>query len=143
MGNSDKVRESVAGKTATTSLEQPVILERDGEPVAVLMSVAEYNRYQAILQSQEQLSAVAARRAADKALFQNLVGCALSSDEPVLAASPRPHWRVSYRFLDGTLVAIIEVNAHTGTVALTNIERDKILSHVEKLALQYASTQIS
>ncbi|MCP4362164.1 MAG: type II toxin-antitoxin system Phd/YefM family antitoxin [Chloroflexi bacterium] len=136
---SNKIKEGTVNKTATTDLEQPVILERKGEAVAVLMSVAEYDRYQIVLQSQEQLSAAAARRAADKAIFQDLVGCALSSGEPMFAAAPHPHWRVPYRFLgDNALVAIIEVNAQTGAVVLTNAERDQILAQVEQLTRQHA-----
>jgi PHD/YefM family antitoxin component YafN of YafNO toxin-antitoxin module len=120
-------------QTITTSLEHPVILEQDGKQIAVLISPAEYNQWQATLQMQEQLTAAAARRAADKALFQDLAGCALSSGEPVYVPTPPPRWRVPYRFLpDGGLAAIIEVDARSGTAALTETERRRILSQLEE-----------
>ena len=129
------------GQAITADLAQPVILEQDGEPAAVLISTAEYNRWQTLLQSWEQLTAVAARRSADKALFQDLVGCALNSGEPVFVPSPFPRWRVPYHFLpDGALATIIEVDARTGAVALTDAERSHILDQMEKH--NYVSTSI-
>lgn len=142
MSHEKTVKEAGAVYTApTANLERPVILEQDGEPIAVLMSMADYGRYQNALQAQAQLSAAEARRKADKALFADLVGCALSGGDPQLASGPSPHWRVPYRFLDGTLVAIIEVDAHTGNVSLTDSQRNQILSQVEELASQHAPTK--
>lgn len=115
-------------------LSQPLVLERDGQPLAVLMSIEAYERYQTLLAQQETLSAAAARRAADRAVFRDLVGCALSSGEPVWAAAPTPQWRVPYRFLDGTLLTIITVDAHTGAVSLTEETRTSLLEQVEQLA---------
>jgi len=139
MATNGKTKTENGGQVITADLAQPVILEQDGEPVAVLISAAEYDRWQTLLQSQEQLTAVAARRAADKALFRDLVGCALSSGEPVLVPSPSPRWRVPYHFLpDGALAAIIEVDARTGAVALTDEERNRILAQVEKHNRKYA-----
>ncbi|NKQ36083.1 MAG: hypothetical protein HF973_10770 [Chloroflexi bacterium] len=132
------------GQAITADLAQPVILEQGGEPVAVLISAAEYSRWQTLLQSQGQLTATAARRAADKALFRDLVGCALSSDEPVFVPSPSPRWRVPYHFLpDGTLAVIIEVDARTGAVTLTDEERNHILDQVERHSREHASTPAS
>jgi len=37
------------------------------------------------------LSAAEARRAADRAVFGDLVGCALSSGEPLWVSTPEPH----------------------------------------------------
>jgi PHD/YefM family antitoxin component YafN of YafNO toxin-antitoxin module len=142
MSHEKTVKEAGAVYAApTANLERPLILEQDGKPIAVLMSMADYGRYQNALQAQAQLSAAEARRKADKALFDDLVGCALSSGDPQLASGPAPHWRVPYRFLDGTLVAIIEVDAHTGDVSLTDSQRNQILSQVEKLANQHAPTK--
>jgi hypothetical protein len=71
-----------------------------------------------------------ARRAADRAVFGDLVGCALSSGEPIWAATPKPQWRVPYRFFDGTLLAIVEVDAQTGAVSLTDEARSNLLAQV-------------
>ncbi len=112
------------------NLSQPIILERDGEPVAVLMSLAEYETMIAAGQS---LSAVQARRAADKVVLQDLVGCALSSGEPLFSPLPAPHWRVPYRYVDGSLVAIVPVDIQSGHVSFTAQERDALLVQVEQL----------
>lgn len=112
-------------------LTQPIILEQDGEPVAVLMSLSEY---ETILAARQPVSAVQARRAADKVVLQELVGCALSSGEPLFAPTPPPHWRVPYRYVDGTLLAIVPVDARSGLVSFTGEERDALLAQVEQLA---------
>src|SRR5687767_684022 len=116
-------------------LSRPVVFEREGEPVAVLLSVEEYKRYQTLLEEKRQLTAEQARRAADRVVFGDLVGCALSSGEPVWSPEPKAHWRVPYRFFDGTLVAVIEVDAETAAVSLTKKERAALLKRVESLAV--------
>lgn len=102
--------------------------------MAVLMSIEEYERYQALLGQHHRISALEARRAADRAVFGDLVGCALSSGDPVWEPSPEPHWRVPYRSFDGTLLAVVEVDAHTQAVSLTDEERATLLQRVESLA---------
>jgi PHD/YefM family antitoxin component YafN of YafNO toxin-antitoxin module len=126
--------DTVQYSTLLDDLSRPVVLEREGEPVAVLLSVEEYRRYQTLLEEKQQLTAEQARRAADQIVFGDLVGCALSSGEPVWSPEPRAHWRVPYRFFDGTLLTVIEVNAETGAVSLTKKERTALLKKVESLA---------
>jgi hypothetical protein len=73
-------------------------------------------------------------------VFGDLVGCALSSDEPVWSPEPQPHWRVPYRLLDGRLLAIIHVDAQTAAVALSDRERDALLDKLESvLSIPYAA----
>lgn len=127
---------SLTSLNSSVDLSHPVVLEQDGEPMAVLMSVENYERYQRLLAKQEQISAGEARRAADQALFGDLVGCALSSDDPIWAPKPEPHWRVPYRLFDGTLVTIVTVDAHTGAVSLTEEERAELLEQVESLVAE-------
>lgn len=113
-------------------LETPVVLEQDGQPRAVLMSLKDYQRYQALLARQEYISAREARRAANRAVFDDLVGCPLSCGEPIWAPQPQPHWRVPYRLFDGTLMAVVEVDAYTGAVSLTEQERMDLLDRVRQ-----------
>jgi prevent-host-death family protein len=120
--------------TSVTDLSNPIILERDGQPVAVLMSIEEYKRYQALLRQYESVSALEARRTADRAVFGDLVGCALSSGDPVWGSSPEPHWRIPYRSFNGTLMAEVVVDARTQEVSLTDEERAALLQQVERLA---------
>ena len=120
--------------TPVTDLSQPIILERNGQPVAVLMSIEEYERYQALMQQQESVSALDARRAADRAVFGDLVGCALSSGDPIWVPSPEPRWRVPYRSFDGTVLVTVEVDARTREVSLTDEERTALLQQIERLA---------
>lgn len=115
----------------TADLSRPVVLERDGQPMAVLMSIEEYEYYQTLLAQEEQLSATEARRAADRVVFGELVGCALSSGEPVWSIASKPHWRVPYRHFNGMLLKIVEVDARTGKVALAEEERTNLLEQVE------------
>lgn len=88
--------------TPVTDLSHPIVLERDGQPVSVLMS---YERYQALSGEQQVVSALEARRVADRAVFGGLVGCALSSGDPAWFP-PEPHWHVPYRSLDGTVLTV-------------------------------------
>ena len=120
-----------SGLTLLADLSQPVVLERDGQPLAVLMSFEAYQQYQAILQQRGQISAREARRAADRVVFGDLVGCALSSGEPLWAPSPQPHWRVPYRTFDGVVLTIVNVDAHTAAVSLTETERTHLLEQLE------------
>ncbi len=135
MAEPKKVKEAAAAYVAaTTDLTRPLIVEQDGRPMAVLLSVAEYERYQALLAEQTYISAIQAQQAADQAVFGDLVGCALSSDAPVWVPEPKPLWRVPYRSFDGTLLAIVEVDAVTTAVSLTEGERANLLERVEQKA---------
>jgi PHD/YefM family antitoxin component YafN of YafNO toxin-antitoxin module len=118
--------------TAAVNLDTPVILERDGQPVAVLMSIQEYERYQSLLERYQKISALEARRAADRVVFGDLVGCALSSGDAMWISEPEPRWRIPYRLFDGTLLAEVEVNARTQAVLLTEDERTDLLAQVER-----------
>ncbi|HMN27643.1 MAG TPA: hypothetical protein PKE45_05755 [Caldilineaceae bacterium] len=78
------------------------------------------------------LSASQAQRSADRSVFGDLVGCALSSGQPVWETEPQPHWQVPYRLFDGTLVKWVKVDAYTGNVSLTPQEREQLLQLVEQ-----------
>lgn len=129
--------------TFVTDLSRPMILERDGQPVAALISIEEYEHYQTLLKEYHRTSAVEARRAADRAVFGDLVGCALSSGAPEWIPDPEPHWRVPYQSFDGTLVATVDVDAHTWAVSLTSEERAKILEQVERLTASSIACRVS
>jgi PHD/YefM family antitoxin component YafN of YafNO toxin-antitoxin module len=118
--------------TSVVDLDIPTILERDGQPVAVLISIEEYERYQVLLEQQQKISAQEARRAADRAVFGELVGCALSSGDPVWSPTPEPRWRIPYHLFDGTLLAVVEVDASAQTVLLREEERTALLEQVER-----------
>jgi len=75
-----------------------------------------------------------ARRAADRAVFGNLVGCALSGGEPEWVPTPEPHWRIPYRGFDGKLLITVDVEADTLAVSLTDEERSALLEKVEQQA---------
>jgi len=131
----DKVEESrTAYSASVTNLKQPTILEHDGKPVAVLMSIEEYERYRTLVEEHQRTSAGAARRAADRAVFGDLVGCALSSGEPIWTPAPEPRWRVPYRSFDGKLLAVVDIDARTRAVLLTEEERTALLDQVERSA---------
>ena len=83
--------------------------------------------------AEKSISAPAVRRAADRAVFGDLVGCALSSGDPVWVQSPQPHWRVPYRSFDGTLLTEVMADARTCEVSLTDEERTSLLRQVEHL----------
>lgn len=123
-----------SGSYSTTPLDlgQPLIVQRDGQPVGALISIEEYERYRAWLRQPHELTASEARRAADRAVFHDLVGCALSSGDPVWKPAPEPRWCVPYRSFDGQLLITIEVNAQTGQVLLTDEERATLLAQVEQ-----------
>lgn len=114
-------------------LSQPIILQQDGRPIAAVISIEEYERYRASLRTPREMSASEARRAADRAVFRDLVGCALSSGDPEWAASPEPHWRVPYRSFGGKLLAAVDVNAITHAVSLTDEQRQSLLDQIEQL----------
>lgn len=84
-------------------------------------------------QNEQPLSARAAQRLADRKVFGDLVGCALSSSEPTWALMPLPRWRVPYRLFDGTLLRVVEVDAYTKEVHLTPEEREELLQQLERL----------
>ena len=89
---------------------------------------------ESIAQRQRPFSAGEARRAADKVVFDNLVGLALSSGEPIWVEQPTPRWRIPYRFWDGTLLKVVEVDAYTTAVFLSPVEREALLDQVAQLA---------
>jgi PHD/YefM family antitoxin component YafN of YafNO toxin-antitoxin module len=110
----------------------PLILEHNGEAVAVLMSLPEFERYQALLHTDKFISANVARRAANQAVFGDLVGCPLSCDEPVWVPDPTPYWRVPYRLFDGTLLCVVTVDARTGEALFTNADRAALLEQIQQ-----------
>jgi len=141
MGKPKQTREiGIAYTASVTDLSHPVILERDGQPVAVLVSIEEYEHYQTLLEEHQRMLALEARRVADHAVFGDLVGCALSSGDPVWVPTPEPHWRVPYRGFDGALLAVVDVDVHAQTVSLTDKERAALLEQVERLT---ASNDVS
>jgi len=79
----------------------------------------------------EMVSASAARRAANRAVFGDLAGLSLSSGQPKFLASPKPRWRIPYTTFDGTLMIEVEVDATTGAVLLSESERESLLNRVE------------
>ena len=80
------------------------------------------------------LSAGEARRTADRAVFGDLVGCALSSGDPLWLPTPEPHWSIPYRSFAGTLLIAVDVDARTGAVALADEERTALMDKIERLA---------
>jgi hypothetical protein len=129
MDRSKTLKEAIAPYSAT-DLREPLILEQDGRPFAVLMSYTDYERFQ-----YQPISAREASRAADRFVLRDLVGCALTTGEPVFAAAPDPHWRVPYRYLGGELLAIVRVDALNATVTMTEEEREMLLEQVEHLTV--------
>ncbi len=81
-----------------------------------------------------------ARRVADRAVFGDLVGCALSSGDPEWVSDPEPHWLVPYQSFDGRLLATVKVDARTWVVSLSNDERAEILTQVEQLTINLEQT---
>ncbi len=123
----------------SVQIGQPVVLEQNGNPVAVLISVSDFERYQQLRFIQTPISASQARRAANRRVFGDLVGCALSCDEPVWVPNPEPRWRIPYRLFDGTLVQVVEVDGYTGQVSLTDERRVELLGKVAAWAEQYGN----
>ena len=122
---------SIPYTTITTDLAEPILLQEAGTAIAAVMSMEDYAHYQALRTQEERISATAARRAANRALFQDLVGCALSVGEPLWVPEPTPHWRVPYRLFTGEIVALIQVDAESGQVALDAETRNGILQKVK------------
>jgi hypothetical protein len=79
------------------------------------------------------LSAQEARQVAQQAIWGDQAEAVLSSDDPMFISSPTPRWRIPYRQANGTLLAIVEVEAHTGAVLLTEEKRNTLLNQVEQL----------
>ena len=118
-------------QTSISDLAQPVVLENDGEPMAVVMG---YATYQDLLLRVQRLSVTEARRKARKAVFGDLVGCPLSCGDPIWVPKPTPLWRVPFRHFDGTLMIIVDVDAISGQVSLTEEARVGLLEDVQKYA---------
>ena len=114
------------------NLDEPVVLEQHGEAKAVLISLKDYQHYQTVLARQDYISARQARRAANQAVFGDLVGCPLSCEEPLWIPKPEPHWHIPYRLFDGTLMVVVEVDAYTGQAAFTKQERTALLERVRQ-----------
>ena len=130
-----QVKEPQAPYDASVAdLRPSLILERDGVPMAALISIEEYEQYRALAAERQRDAKREARRAADRAVFGDLVGCALASGDPGWIPSPEPHWRVPYRSFDGALVATVAVDARTLAVSLTGEERTGLLERVAQLA---------
>lgn len=113
--------------TITADLAEPIVLEEAGAPIAAVISIEAYEQYQAMRRQEPRISATEARRAANRALFQDLVGCALSVGEPVWVPEPTPHWRVPYRLFNGEIAALIHVSAETGRVTLDSATRQAVI----------------
>ena len=126
----------------SVQIGQPVVLEQNGSPVAVLISVSDFERYQKLRSTQAPISASEAQRAANRRVFGDLVGCALSCGEPVWIPGPEPHWRVPYRFFDGTLAQVVVVDANTGAVHLTDEDRNALLAKVVAWAEQSGDVSV-
>ncbi len=118
--------------TLTNNLDKPLVLEQNGEAKAVLISLEDYQRYQAVLARQEYISARQARRAANQAVFGDLVGCPLSCGEALWAPQLKAHWRIPYRLFNGTLMVIVEVDAYTGQASFSEQERTALLERVRQ-----------
>jgi len=73
------------------------------------------------------------RQAALAGAYDDLVGCALSSGDPLWLPTPEPHWRIPYRSFDGTVLIVVDVDARTGAIALTNEERAALMDRIERL----------
>lgn len=110
----------------------PLILEHDGEALAVLMSMQDFERYQVLLHADNFISAGMARRAANRAVFGDLVGCPLSCGEPTWIPEPTPVWRVPYRLFDGTLMGVVEIDARTGEAHFTDQDRTQLLEKIQQ-----------
>lgn len=121
---------SIPYTTIKTNLTEPVILQEEGKPIAAVISVKDFEDYQAFRNQPRRLSAAEARRIANRALFQELVGCALNVGDPIWAPTPIPVWRIPYRLFTGEIVAVIEVRADTGEVQLDAHTRAEILQKV-------------
>ena len=128
---------SVETSRLSISVDQPVILEQGGNAVAVIISVADYQRFQELQSVRSPISASQAQRVANRRVFGDLVGCALSCDEPIWVPEPNPHWRVPYRLFDGTLAQVVKVDGYTGDVSLTDEEREDLLQRVSQWAEQF------
>jgi len=83
------------------------------------------------LREHQWLSAGEARRAADRTVFGDLVGCALSSGDPLWVSTPEPHWSIPHRSFDGAVLIVVDVDARTGAVALTDEERAALMDKIE------------
>jgi hypothetical protein len=86
------------------------------------------------LEEKQQLTAEQVHQAADQVVFGDLVGCALSSGEPVWSLKPKAHWCV---------VTMIEVDAKTLAVSLSTKERVALLKKVAAWAIQTNLSQDS
>lgn len=86
------------------------------------------------------ISASQARRAANRRVFGDLVGCALSCGEAEWSENATPHWRIPYSLFDGTLLQMVEVDGQTGVVSLTDDERENLLDKVVAWAEHCDST---
>jgi hypothetical protein len=90
MSNVRELKETGIPYSVTTELDQPIILERNGEPI--------------------------------------------------WSPEPDPHWRIPYRLPNGSLLRIVGVDAGSGEVWLTEMERELLLQQVENWATEHAAS---
>ncbi|MCE7987112.1 MAG: type II toxin-antitoxin system Phd/YefM family antitoxin [Caldilinea sp. CFX5] len=145
--NSSQTLRKVAAEYKTVtghSDKPPLILEHDGEAVAVLLSLQDFERYQALLHTDQFISATVARRAANRAIFGDLVGCPVSCDEPVWVPDPTPYWRVPYRLFDSTLLCVVTIDARTGEALFTNADRTALFEQIQqRMAHQHGAPTLA
>ncbi len=128
----NSIREiSIPYTAITTDLAEPILLQEAGTAIAAVISIEDYAHYQTLRAQDQRISATEARRAANRALFQDLVGCALSVGDPLWVPEPTPHWRVPYRLFTGEIAALIHVDAESGQVVLDPETRKSILEKVK------------
>ena len=118
--------------TLVKGLTDPIVLEQQGQPIAVLISLADYEIYQTLRKQQPHISKDEARCLANQVVFDDLVGCALSSGQPTWQMMPTPRWQIPYHTFNGHLLKMIDVDAVTGEVFLTTEERSHLLNAVER-----------
>lgn len=121
-------------------LSHPVVVQQDGHPIGVLISLENYEQYQQFIKAKEPISAREAMRAANSIVFGDLVGCPLSCGDPIWVPKPEPRWRIPYRLFNGTLMRFVEVDAFSRQVFLSTQERDALLNNVKQ---QVASSHVS
>lgn len=79
------------------------------------------------------ISAADAYHAADQALFGMIKDHGVRHESPMLIPKPKPCWLIPYRLADGTLLAIVPVDAHTGQVLLSREELARVQAQVSSL----------
>ncbi len=96
-----------------------------------VMALQEQRQQELRASEKTQISAAEAIRAADQ-LLGDLERHGLSHEKPTLVPMSKPHWWIPYRFSDGTILAIIRVDALTGAVLLSSEEQANLWQQVEQ-----------